>query len=38
MKPNDTVWGALLGACRVYLDMGMADRVMEEIAKSTSEH
>ena len=33
MKPNDAVWGALLGACRVHLDMEMADRVVEEIAK-----
>ncbi|KAL6316946.1 hypothetical protein AAG906_024484 [Vitis piasezkii] len=36
VKPNDVVWGALLGACRVHLDMEMADRVVEEIVKVDS--
>ncbi|KAH0460767.1 hypothetical protein IEQ34_008342 [Dendrobium chrysotoxum] len=30
MKPNEVVWGTLLGACRVYLDMEMADQVVLE--------
>ncbi|KAL6984354.1 hypothetical protein U1Q18_017732, partial [Sarracenia purpurea var. burkii] len=35
MKPNDTVWGALLGACRIYSDTDMADRVLEEIGRDS---
>ncbi|XP_020576486.1 pentatricopeptide repeat-containing protein At3g21470 [Phalaenopsis equestris] len=30
MKPNEVVWGTLLGACRVYSDMEMADQVVLE--------
>ncbi|OAY58393.1 pentatricopeptide repeat-containing protein At3g21470 [Manihot esculenta] len=33
MKPNDAVWGALLGACRVHLDMDMVEQVMEEVRR-----
>lgn len=33
VTPNDTVWGALLGACRVHLDTAMADRVLEEVGR-----
>ncbi|XP_060970611.1 pentatricopeptide repeat-containing protein At3g21470 isoform X2 [Cannabis sativa] len=31
MEPNDTVWGAILGACRTHLDMEMAEEVVKEI-------
>ncbi|OMO74543.1 hypothetical protein COLO4_26597 [Corchorus olitorius] len=31
MKPNDVVWGALLGACRVHLDTNMVEQVMQEL-------
>ncbi|KAK9269922.1 hypothetical protein L1049_025495 [Liquidambar formosana] len=31
MKPNDAVWGALLGACRIHLDMETAERVVEKV-------
>ncbi|XP_077239676.1 pentatricopeptide repeat (PPR-like) superfamily protein [Tasmannia lanceolata] len=31
VKPNDAVWGALLGACRVHMDMKMAQKVVEDI-------
>ncbi|XP_010490002.1 PREDICTED: pentatricopeptide repeat-containing protein At3g21470-like [Camelina sativa] len=31
MKPNDTVLGALLGACKVHLDTEMAEQVMKVI-------
>ncbi|KAI4337912.1 hypothetical protein L6164_016276 [Bauhinia variegata] len=30
MKPNDTILGALLGACRIHSDMKMAEQVMQE--------
>lgn len=36
MTPNDTVWGARLGACRVHSDTVMADRVLvllEEVGR-----
>ncbi|GLT32214.1 hypothetical protein SLA2020_068950 [Shorea laevis] len=33
VKPNDAVWGALLGACRVYLEMDMVEQVMQEVVK-----
>ncbi|KAK9072690.1 hypothetical protein SSX86_009125 [Deinandra increscens subsp. villosa] len=31
MRPNDMIWGALLGACRVHSDINMAKRVLERI-------
>ncbi|KAJ0539067.1 putative tetratricopeptide-like helical domain superfamily [Helianthus annuus] len=31
MRPNDTIWGALLGACTVHSDLIMANRVLERI-------
>ena len=31
MKPNDTVLGAMLGACRIHSDMQMAEQVMKVI-------
>ncbi|XP_050238024.1 pentatricopeptide repeat-containing protein At3g21470 [Mercurialis annua] len=31
MKPNDVIWGSLLGACRVHFNMDMAEKVMEEV-------
>ncbi|KAL8248785.1 hypothetical protein R6Q59_005653 [Mikania micrantha] len=31
MKPNDTIWGTLLGACRAHSDLNMANRVLERI-------
>ncbi|EXB90557.1 hypothetical protein L484_001711 [Morus notabilis] len=31
VEPNDTVWGAMLGACRIHLDMEMTERVAKEI-------
>ncbi|KAF7127955.1 hypothetical protein RHSIM_Rhsim11G0077400 [Rhododendron simsii] len=33
VTPNDTGWGALLGACRVHLDTDMAERVLEEVGR-----
>ncbi|XP_015579055.2 pentatricopeptide repeat-containing protein At3g21470 isoform X1 [Ricinus communis] len=33
MKPNNAVWGALLGACHVHSDMDMAEQVMEEVSR-----
>ncbi|WCJ43430.1 Pentatricopeptide repeat (PPR-like) superfamily protein [Euphorbia peplus] len=32
MTPNDAVWGSLLGACRLYSDMDMVNKVVEEIS------
>lgn len=37
VKPNDTVWGSILGACRIHSDMDMADRVLEEVRKPDSD-
>ncbi|PKI57476.1 hypothetical protein CRG98_022127 [Punica granatum] len=31
MEPNNVVWGALLGACRIHSNLEMAECVMEEI-------
>lgn len=31
IKPNDVVWGALLGACRIHSDTDIAQKVMEEV-------
>ncbi|KAL4559197.1 hypothetical protein LXL04_031331 [Taraxacum kok-saghyz] len=31
VKPNESVWGALLGACRVHSDMEMANLVVEKV-------
>ncbi|KAL5560456.1 hypothetical protein UlMin_036667 [Ulmus minor] len=31
MKPNDMVWGAMLGACRIHLDMEMTELVVKEV-------
>ncbi|XP_012465124.1 pentatricopeptide repeat-containing protein At3g21470 [Gossypium raimondii] len=33
IKPNDVVWGALLGACRIHLDTNMVEQVMQEVGK-----
>ncbi|XP_073098991.1 pentatricopeptide repeat-containing protein At3g21470-like [Elaeis guineensis] len=36
MKPNEVVWGALLGACKVHMDMEIADKVVHEIGTLNS--
>ncbi|XVF37095.1 hypothetical protein REPUB_Repub19eG0115900 [Reevesia pubescens] len=33
MKPNDVVWGALLGACRIHLDTNMVEQVVQEVGR-----
>ncbi|RYR06398.1 hypothetical protein Ahy_B06g086131 isoform A [Arachis hypogaea] len=35
MKPNEAVFGALLGACRIHSDVQMAEQVMKLIGAST---
>ncbi|XP_071691214.1 pentatricopeptide repeat-containing protein At3g21470-like isoform X2 [Rutidosis leptorrhynchoides] len=37
MRPNDLVWGALLGACRVHSDIDMAKQVLERIQMHDSD-
>ena len=32
MEPNDTVWGAMLGACQIHMDMEMTERVVKELS------
>jgi pentatricopeptide repeat protein len=34
MKPNDTVWTAMLGACSVHLDMEMTEEIMKESTRN----
>lgn len=36
MKPNDMVWGAMLGACRIYMDMEITEQVAEDISTLNS--
>ncbi|KAE8690809.1 Pentatricopeptide repeat-containing protein [Hibiscus syriacus] len=31
MKPNDVVWGALLGACKIHVDNNVLEQVMQEV-------
>lgn len=31
MKPNNTIWGSLLGACQLHLEATLAEEAMEEI-------
>ncbi|KAK6115639.1 hypothetical protein DH2020_007908 [Rehmannia glutinosa] len=38
IAPNDTVLGALLGACRIHSDTIMAENVLELIGKLNSQH
>ncbi|KAK7311479.1 hypothetical protein RJT34_09655 [Clitoria ternatea] len=35
MQPNDTVLGAMLGACRIHSDMKMAEQVMKLIGRNS---
>ncbi|CAH9115360.1 unnamed protein product [Cuscuta europaea] len=36
INPNDTVFGSLLGACRIHCNMDIAERVLEEAEKLNS--
>lgn len=36
MKPNDAVWGALLGACRIHADTDMVEQIMKELSLTNS--
>ncbi|KAK6939975.1 E motif [Dillenia turbinata] len=36
-KPNDSVWGALLGASRIHLDTEIAEWVLNEVRKDCSD-
>lgn len=33
MEPNDAVWGALLGACRIHLNLEIAECVVDEVRR-----
>lgn len=37
MKPNDMVWGAMLGACRMHFDLEMTEQVVKEISTLNSD-
>nr|XP_043608482.1 pentatricopeptide repeat-containing protein At1g05750, chloroplastic-like [Erigeron canadensis] len=32
MKPNDAIWGALLGGCRIYKDVNLASQIAKKLA------
>ncbi|KAK6128140.1 hypothetical protein DH2020_038118 [Rehmannia glutinosa] len=38
MKPNDAVWGALLGGCRIYKSVELASNVADRLTKELDPH
>ncbi|KAL4183895.1 hypothetical protein AMTRI_Chr11g157370 [Amborella trichopoda] len=38
INPNTVIWGTMLGACRIHMDMEIAKRVVDEAAQTKAEN
>ncbi|GMH21590.1 hypothetical protein Nepgr_023432 [Nepenthes gracilis] len=38
MKPNDAIWGSILGACRMHSEIAIAEQVLEDVGRIGSDN